>query len=67
MTKRFYLTSYAIFVAWMAFGQDWQSKIDPAVFQPAAAGLTVDCIVVLAEQAELSEANFIPKRKDKGA
>jgi serine protease AprX len=65
MVKRPFLASCALFVALMAFGQNWQSKIDPAVFQPAAAGQTVDCIVVLAEQADLSEANFIPKRKEK--
>ncbi|MCC6725582.1 MAG: S8 family serine peptidase, partial [Saprospiraceae bacterium] len=59
------LTACALFFHALAFGQNWQSKIDPAVFQVAHAGQSVDCIVVMAEQADLSEAAFIPRRKDK--
>ena len=46
---------------------DWQSKIEPGVFQKAAAGETVEFLVVLREQADVSEARFIPLKKDKGA
>ncbi|MFQ5448580.1 MAG: S8 family serine peptidase, partial [Saprospiraceae bacterium] len=46
---------------------DWQSKIEPGVFQKAMAGETVDFLVVLHEQADVSEARFFTQKKEKGA
>ncbi len=65
MIRQLLLIACAQSVLALAFGQNWQSKIDPAVFQKAHAGQSVDCIVVMAEQADLGEAAFIPRRKDK--
>jgi serine protease AprX len=65
MIRHLLLTACAQFLFVLAFGQNWESKLDPAVFQVAHAGQSVDCIVVMAEQADLSEAAFIPRRKDK--
>ncbi|MBI5914278.1 MAG: S8 family serine peptidase, partial [Bacteroidetes bacterium] len=58
----------SIFLLCCCFGnaQSWQSKIDRGVLQKVTAGENVDCIVVLAEQADVSEAAFLPKKKDKG-
>lgn len=49
-----------------SFGQTWISKIDPAVWQSVANGEAVEFLVVLSEQADLSEAAFLPKKEDKG-
>ena len=59
------LASLFLLATSLVFGQNWQSKIDPHVFQPAQAGQLVDCIVVLAEKADLSDAAFLPQKKDK--
>ncbi|MBK8564060.1 MAG: hypothetical protein IPN76_12165 [Saprospiraceae bacterium] len=64
MIRHLLLTACAQFLFVLAFGQNWESKLDPAVFR-RPCGQLVDCIVVMAEQADLSEAAFIPRRKDK--
>ena len=48
-------------------GFDWQSKIDSVILQKAIAGESVDFIVLLGEQADLSEARFLTKKEEKGA
>ena len=48
-------------------GQSWLSKIDSNVWQTALDGHDIDFLIVLSEQADISESAFFPKKEDKGA
>ncbi len=56
-----------LFFFLFATGQDWFSKIDPFVWQTASAGQEVDFLIVLTEQANITEAQFLTKKEEKGA
>ncbi len=45
---------------------DWQSKVDPAVWQQTAANGQTEFLIVLAEQADLSGAANRPTKSEKG-
>lgn len=45
---------------------DWVQKIAPSILQAASDEGTADFIILLMEQAEVSEARFLPLKEDKG-
>ncbi|MFN7118075.1 MAG: S8 family serine peptidase [Saprospiraceae bacterium] len=44
----------------------WQNKIDASLWKKAEAGTLVECIVVLKQQADLSLANNLKTKEEKG-
>ncbi|HFA48364.1 MAG TPA: T9SS type A sorting domain-containing protein [Bacteroidetes bacterium] len=66
MQAKILFTLTCLFTFLFAGAQDWQPKIDPTVWQAATAGQDVEFLVLLAEQADVSEAAFFIKKEEKG-
>jgi serine protease AprX len=73
--KRITMKSYfslllPLFLSWFIFqlpsDTDWQSKVSPSLLLQATAGETVEFLVVLKEQADLSGAAFLSDKNQKG-
>lgn len=65
----------AILVLWLtvltlainAQSNDWKNKIDNTLWKKASANPSVECIIVLKQQADLSAAKSLKTKQEKGA
>ena len=70
--KKYKFTLLVVFAAalllnWnLPFNGPWQEKIDPMLLENALRGETVECIVVMQEQADVSAARNLRTKPEKG-
>ncbi len=62
------LPLFILFFFQNIYGQtDWKRKVTPAVLQAVSDEGAANFIALMAEQADVGEARFLPLKKDKGA
>jgi serine protease AprX len=64
--KNYFLFA-AVWLSQMLFAQNWQVKIHPSVFEQIQARGTTEILVILRDQANLSAADLLPTKAEKGA
>ena len=64
----FSLLAAALTVAWTtAVCGDWKTKVDSGVLAAAESGATVECLILLERQADVSAARQLKTKAEKGA